>query len=96
VEEIRGRHVAREHETALAGPVSGIDYRRLIHDPGDAVVTRSSLLGDFDQPLRKGFAPIPRMPLAHSVFLCEQHQFLTGNATFQNNLLHTLFNLGVK
>jgi hypothetical protein len=24
------------------------------------------------------------------VFLCEQHQFLTGNRTFQNNLLHTL------
>jgi hypothetical protein len=29
-------------------------------------------------------------PLDHSLFLCERHDALTGNVTFQDNLLHTL------
>jgi hypothetical protein len=70
--------------------VAGIDYQDLIHDPGDSVVTRNSLLGRCESELRPGFSPFPPVPAAHAVFLCEQHQFLTGNRTFQNNLLHTL------
>ena len=62
----------------------------MIHDPGDTVVTRSSLPGDYGQTLRAGFTAFPRMRMTHSVFLCERHQFLTGNAVFQNNLLHAL------
>jgi len=30
------------------------------------------------------------LPTEHAVFLCEEHRRLTANATFQNNLLHTL------
>ena len=93
LEEKRGKWLAREHAGAVGRPLPGIDYQDLIHDPGDAVVTRDSLLGFCQQPLRAGFAPLPRLRIAHSVFLCEQHQFLTGNAIFQNNVLHTLLNL---
>lgn len=90
VEEVRGGRVARERADAVRRPLPGVDYDALIHDPGDSVVTRESLLGAAEQPLRAGFSAIPRLRITHSVFLCERHQFLTGNATFQNNLLHTL------
>lgn len=93
VEERRGRWVARERAEAVRRPLANIDYQALIHDPGDSVVTRESLLGHCEQPLRRGFSTLPRLRITHSVFLCEQHQFLTGNATFQNNLLHTLLNV---
>jgi len=93
LDEAWGIPVARERASAVTAPSSGVDYASLIHDPGDGVVTRSSLLGNYLQPLRAGFARIPPLPIAHSVFLCEKHQFLTGNATFQNNLLHTLLNV---
>lgn len=93
VEDIRGKRVARERAETVQRPLPDVDYHALIHDPGDSVVTRESLLGACTQPLRPGFTAIPPLRLAHSVFLCERHQFLTGNATFQNNLLHTLFNV---
>lgn len=90
VEEVRGKMVARERAESIVDPVAGIDYQDLIHDPGDSVVTRNSLLGRSETELLPGFSPLPPMPASHSVFLCERHQFLTGNRTFQNNLLHTL------
>jgi hypothetical protein len=70
-----------------------VDYAALMFEPGDAVVTRSSLLGrrslDIAAP-RTGFESIP---VAHSVFLCERHQRLTGNPSFQDNLLNTLLSV---
>jgi pimeloyl-ACP methyl ester carboxylesterase len=92
VEEVRGKMVARERPESILNPVTGVDYQDLIHDPGDSVVTRNSLLGRCETELLPGFSPLRPMPISHSVFLCEQHQLLTGNATFQNNLLHTLLN----
>jgi len=93
VEEQGYRLVAREQAAAIVKPLPGIDYDRLINEPGDTVVTRDSLMGSCSKTLRAGFAPIPELAIAHSVFLCERHQFLTGNAVFQNNVLHTLLNL---
>lgn len=90
VEQVRGKLLARENPVKLVKPVSGVNYRDLIHDPGDSVVTRRSLLGRHPQALMPGFDPPTPPTLSHAVFLCEQHQFLTGNAVFQNNLLHTL------
>jgi len=90
VEEVRGKMVARERPESIANPVAGVDYQDLINDPGDSVVTRNSLLGRCETELLPGFPALPPMPASHSVFHCEQHQFLTGNRTFQNNLLHTL------
>jgi pimeloyl-ACP methyl ester carboxylesterase len=93
VEEVRGKKVARERPKAVSNPLPGINYQDLIHDPGDSVVTRSSLLGQYHDQLLPGFDGIPPLRIFHSMFLCEQHQFLTGNLTFQNNLLHTLLNV---
>ncbi len=93
VEKQRRQWVAREQASDVANPMPGVDYDRLIREPGDTVVTRDSLMGSYSKTLRAGFAPIPELSIAHSVFLCERHQFLTGNAVFQNNVLHTLLNL---
>ena len=91
VEEVRGRRGAHERAETLQRPLAGVDYDDLLYAPGDGVVTSSSLLGRTSEPPQQGAAAIRPLPLSHSVFLCEQHQFLTGNPTFQNNLLHTLF-----
>lgn len=93
VEEVRGKMRAREKPAKVTRPLAGLDYRDLIYDPGDSVVTRNSLLGVCDKKLLPGFAALQPPKVSHSLFLCEQHQFLTGNPSFQNNLLHTLLNL---
>lgn len=91
VEKVRKKMRAREHPSKMTKPVAGLDYQDLIHDPGDSVVTRSSLMGRWENELMPGFQAIPRPAVSHSVFLCERHQFLTGNPVFQNNLMHALF-----
>jgi pimeloyl-ACP methyl ester carboxylesterase len=86
VEHVNGRAVARERPGDVVNVVPGVDYRACMFLPGDRVVTRESLLGRcaaecaFSDALR----------IEHSVFLCEEHQALTGNPSFQNNLLYTL------
>lgn len=92
VEKQFNKLIAREHPGTIINSKMDIDYHDLIHDPGDSVVTRNSLLGRYENDTINGYDNISPMILSHSVFLCEKHQFLTGNATFQNNLLHTLFN----
>jgi len=70
--------------------VPGLDYDRLMLEPGDGVVTKASLLA------RQSLNPAePRhenifFPLAYSIFLCENHDRLTGNLSFQDNLLNVL------
>jgi len=91
VETVRGRMIAHERPDSLLKPLPGVDYHDLVYDPGDGVVTRASLLGRTGERLLPGFEPIAPLRVAHSVFLCEEHQFLTGNPSFQDNLLHTLF-----
>jgi len=91
LEESRGRYFAREKAEAVSMPVSGINYHQLIHDPGDTVVTRASLLGNCSSGCGPTREKLERVPVSHSVFLCEEHQRLTSNPSFQDNLLHTLF-----
>lgn len=68
--------------------VSGVDYERLLLQPGDGLVTRDSQLG-------RGLSGAARnqggiFPIVRSFFLCEQHEQLTVNPYFQNNLLNFL------
>jgi len=77
----------REWPQRIRHPQTGVDYDALISQPGDGVVTRLSLLGrtgDTSDPL------MPELKIAHSIFLCEEHTGLTGNPSFQDNLLYTL------
>jgi len=70
--------------------VPGVDYDRLMLEPGDSTVTKASLLG------RVTLDPsVPRheysfFPARYPIFVCENHEHLTQNLTFQDNLLHFL------
>ena len=83
VERVGGRFLPREAPADIATPSDGVDYEALMFEPGDLVVTRNSLLGR--TPGTRG-----AMHTEHAVFLCEEHRELTGNASFQDNLLHAL------
>jgi pimeloyl-ACP methyl ester carboxylesterase len=90
VEEVNGRRLARERVADIARPVAGVDYATLMFEPGDLVVTRSSLLGRIDRDVAAPRDNNEQMRIEHSVFLCEKHQSLTGNPSFQDNLLYAL------
>lgn len=79
-----------ERADLIPNPLSGLNYAALINDPGDGVVTRESLIG---RPSRMNRGPVAPLEISHSVFLCEAHQSLTGNPSFQDNLLYTLLSL---
>jgi hypothetical protein len=93
VEEIDGRFVGRERVEDIARPVPGVDYAALMCEPGDLVVTRSSLLGRRTLNVAAPRAEIESLRIANTVFLCEEHRHLTGNPSFQDNLLHALLSV---
>jgi pimeloyl-ACP methyl ester carboxylesterase len=71
-------------------PLPGVDYSRLMLEPGDGQVTKPSLLA------RQSLNPVQQrsedvfFPLAYSFFLCEDHRHLAGNISFRDNLLNVL------
>jgi pimeloyl-ACP methyl ester carboxylesterase len=93
VEDAHGRLQARERVGDILAPAPGVDYEKLMHEPGDTIVTRSSLLGRRTLDVAVPRAAEESLRIAHTVFLCEKHQQLTGNATLQDNLLHALFSV---
>ncbi|MDJ0652770.1 MAG: alpha/beta fold hydrolase [Xanthomonadales bacterium] len=90
VEEVDGKSMVRLRPEEIASPVPGVDYETMMLEPGDGTVTKSSLLA------RNSLDPtVPRheyvfFPLDFAFFICESHDQLTGNMTFQDNLLHIL------
>jgi pimeloyl-ACP methyl ester carboxylesterase len=90
VEEVEGISEIRLWPAEITQPVPGMDYDRLMLEPGDGIVTKASLLA------RQALDPsvirhrYVNFPLDYSLFLCERHDALTGNITFQDNLLHAL------
>jgi len=63
----------------------------LMLEPGDGSVTKPSLLG------RNTLDPTNMdsqsfLPLDYSFFLCEKHDSLPSNITFQDNLLNIILN----
>jgi pimeloyl-ACP methyl ester carboxylesterase len=90
IEPQAARTVARLFPEDVHHKVSGVDYGRLMLEPGDGEVTKPSLLA------RQALNPVaPRydalfFPLAYAFFLCENHERLTGNINFQDNLLNVL------
>jgi pimeloyl-ACP methyl ester carboxylesterase len=68
--------------------VDGVDYERLLQQPGDGLVTRDSQLGRGLEVVAG--QPGGTFPLVQSFFLCEQHDQLSVNPYFQNNLLNFL------
>jgi pimeloyl-ACP methyl ester carboxylesterase len=90
VEEDGRDSVVRLYPNEVKNRVSGVNYEKLMLEPGDGRVTKPSLLA------RHALDPsVPRhkysfFPLHYSVLICESHQYLTGNINFQDNLLNIL------
>ena len=95
VEAIEGRYLGRERVGDIVRPVPGVDYKASMFEPGDLVVTRASLLGRRGLDVAAPRAEIEALRIANSVFLCEEHRHLTGNPSFQDNLLHALLSVDV-
>lgn len=92
VEDQGNRYDLHLEPDDIGNPKPGVDYARLMLEPGDGVVTKASLLA------RESLDPmVPRhkwshFPLNYPLFLCERHGQLTTNSFFQNNLLNFLLN----
>lgn len=90
VEEVNGESVLRLRPNEVMMRIPGVDYKKLMLEPGDGRVTKPSLFA------RESLDPtVPRhrysfFPMDHSILLCESHDNLTGNISFQNNLLNIL------
>lgn len=90
VEEIEGESVIRLWPDEIEKPLPGVDYDRLMLEPGDEAVTKSSLLARDALDPRVPRHPHSFFPLDYAFFLCEPHTALTGNIHFRDNLLHVL------
>jgi pimeloyl-ACP methyl ester carboxylesterase len=89
-EETDGLPMARLSPDDIENPVKGVNYDRLMLEPGDGRVTKPSVLArDFLDPsiARHEYSFIP---LDQAFFLCHNHGQLTGNVNFQDNLLNAL------
>ena len=93
VEADSGDAVLRLWPKQVKNRMPGVDYQSLMLEPGDGTVTKASLLA------RESLDPtVPRhewshINLTYAFFLCERHDKLTGNATFQDNLLQALLSV---
>lgn len=90
-ETAAGRLRARERVRDIASPRPRTDYEELMFEPGDTVVTRSSLLGRRSVDVALPREPFESLRVAHGTFLCERHQQLMGNASLLDNMLHALY-----
>jgi hypothetical protein len=94
MEEVGRNSMARLVPEQILRPVRGIDYDRLMYEPGDGSVTKASLLGEhpFEPPgSQREHSDIE---FDRSYFVCEQHDKLTGNAHFREKLLDFLLSPG--
>jgi pimeloyl-ACP methyl ester carboxylesterase len=85
-----GHAVVRLLPNAIRTPAPGIDYSRLMLEPGDGEVTKPSLLARQSLDPTVSRSDDVFFPLAYAFFLCVDHAHLTGNINFQDNLLNVL------
>jgi len=82
--------IVRLLPNAIKVPYPGIDYSRLMLEPGDGEVTKPSLLARQSLDPTVSRSEDVFFPLAYAFFLCVDHAHLTGNINFQDNLLNVL------
>ena len=90
VEEVNGESVLRLHPGRIKNRLPGVDYEKLMLEPGDGRVTRASLLARTSLDPTKRRHKYSSFTMDHSILLCESHESLTSNVSFQNNLLNIL------
>jgi pimeloyl-ACP methyl ester carboxylesterase len=93
VEEVDGEFLPRLVPEQILRPVLGVDYDKLMYEPGDKSVTKASLLGE--HPLDPSGVRNKHLDVEFdkSYFVCEEHGKLTGNGKFLDHLLHYLLSV---
>ena len=94
LEEEDGALVARRLPEQIRNPVPGVDYEKLMFEPGDSLVTASSVRG-----LRERAPPALPQELAgteleNTFFVCTLHDQLSSNRQLLDHLLHFLLDPG--
>ena len=88
LEQVEGMIKIRLLPDEVTNRIPGVDYGRLMLEPGDGSVTKASLLA------RDGLAVTPNakgyFPIEYAVFICDDHNELPANITFRDNLLNIL------
>jgi len=90
VENVAGKMHIRIRPADIVKPQANIDYQKLMLEPGDGIVTKPSLLARSSLESSPVSTTEGAFPLAYTMFLCERHSKLTGNISFQDNLLNVL------
>ncbi|MGB9332161.1 MAG: hypothetical protein WCB10_15470 [Steroidobacteraceae bacterium] len=85
-----GRARVRLLPSEVQSPAPAVDYSRLMLEPGDGEVTKPSLLARQSLDPTVSRSEDVFFPLAYAFFLCVDHEHLTGNINFQDNLLNVL------
>ncbi len=90
MEQDKGQPQVRLTPGDIRHPQPGVPYEELMLEPGDGRVTKPSLLAresldPMDEQSEDNF-----LPIAYWFFLCENHDQLTNNINFQDNLLNVL------
>jgi len=93
VEQVDGEWKLRLTPDEIVNPLPGVDYDRLMLEPGDGRVTKASLLARQTTDPTVARHKYSFFPVDYPVFLCEKHIRLTSNVDFQNNLLHALLSV---
>lgn len=87
MEDVDGDSIARLIPEQILTPVPGVNYDKLMYEPGDGSVTKSSLLGEHPLDLSNPRNEHADVEFDKSYFVCEQHDKLTGNVHFLEQLL---------
>ena len=90
VEEVDGESLVRLWPDQIRHPVTDVDYHRLMLEPGDGVVTKASLLTRMSIDPTRPRHRYTNFPLDYAFLLCERHDRLAANTSFQDNLLDAL------
>lgn len=93
VEQIGDKWELRLTPAEIVSPLPGVDYDRLMLEPGDGRVTKASLIAKRTIDPTVARHEFSFFPMDYPVFLCERHIRLTRNIDFQNNLLHALLSV---
>ena len=93
LEEYKGNFYLRLKPNEIRAQVAGVDYEQLMLEPGDGTVSKSSLLARQTIDPTVARHRYSYFPLDYAFFLCEGHQSLTGNISFQDNLLNAILSV---
>jgi len=93
VEEDNGRSVLRYSPREIRHPNKSVNYDRLMMEPGDGRVTKASLLARQTHDPTVQRHEWSHIDIDYAFFLCSKHTKLTGNPSFQDNLLHAILSV---